>query len=494
MINFNILQSLAGNNEMPHIVAQLPSAAPSGGDDSLLSLLGGIKGLIGQSIGQPTQQTGNFQGSGVNPQYVQNAVTNPAALNTQPRLSQLVDQNVGDLFKRPAFQTALEAQQKAQQAGVTNSPILTVVDYSLPADQKRLWVLDTNKKQVLMNTYVAQGATPGFSNIPGSHQSSLGTYLTGNEYYSNSMNRDALKLQGLDRGVNDNAFARGIVIHGGSYVGPDKQGTSWGCFAVPNSDTQQLIGLTKNGTIVHAYAPDNTAQNNFKSNLTPSAKQNFAAFQTQSNIQHPSLQAVMNGIAHVESSDSSTPYTLISKPAGNGDRSYGKYQIMGNNIPSWTKEATGTAYTRQQFLNNPQIQDQTASYMLNKSLKQGYSPDDAAMIWFTGRPYNKTGNVKDSYGTTKDMYLKKFREGMQQGLPQTLNDIQPIVPKPQTQIPVQQPIAQPPAAPTGPLNPSTAVLAQGLGGLAPNNPNQIGQPFTIGNGVNWHGLQNIWGI
>jgi len=131
----------------------------------------------------------------------------------------------------------------------------------------------------------------------------------------------------------------------------------------------------------------------------------------------PQLAQVMRGIAHVESQDSNDPYNLVSKPSRNGDRAYGKYQIMGNNIPSWTKEALGTAMTPQQFMASPEAQEKTAAFHLNKSLQAGYSPQDTASIWFSGRPQSKAGNARDAYGTTVPQYVNKFNQGYKQGQP-----------------------------------------------------------------------------
>lgn len=124
------------------------------------------------------------------------------------------------------------------------------------------------------------------------------------------------------------------------------------------------------------------------------------------------LPMVMAGIAHVESGGSKDPYTLISKPSRNGDRAYGKYQIMGNNIPSWSKMAIGQSMTPEQFMSDPAAQERIAAFMINQNLKRGYSPEDAASIWFSGRPQAKAGNSKDVYGTTVPQYVQKFKTGV----------------------------------------------------------------------------------
>jgi len=126
----------------------------------------------------------------------------------------------------------------------------------------------------------------------------------------------------------------------------------------------------------------------------------------------PQLNSTMQGIAHVESGGSQHPYSLIGRDTGKGDHALGKYQILGENVPSWTKEALGYSMTPNEFLASPEAQDKTAAYMQNKLLKAGYSPQDVASIWFTGKPLAKAGNVHDSYGTTPSEYIKRFNEGI----------------------------------------------------------------------------------
>lgn len=133
---------------------------------------------------------------------------------------------------------------------------------------------------------------------------------------------------------------------------------------------------------------------------------------------HPQLGATMNSIAQIESGGEKNPYNTIGKATSSGDHAYGFSQIMGSNIPSWTKEAGLGRMTPKQYLASPEAQRKTTAYHLNKILKQGYSPQDAASIWFTGRPVNKVSdNVKDSYGTTNDQYQKRFNENMQSQTP-----------------------------------------------------------------------------
>lgn len=102
-------------------------------------------------------------------------------------------------------------------------------------------------------------------------------------------------------------------------------------------------------------------------------------------------------------------YSAIGKTTASGDRAYGKYQVMGNNIPSWTKEVFGKAMTIQEFLKNPQAQDQLAEAKMGKLLAQYGNIDDVASVWFSGRPVKKAGNAKDVNGTTVPGYIKNIR-------------------------------------------------------------------------------------
>jgi hypothetical protein len=119
---------------------------------------------------------------------------------------------------------ALRAQARAAALGLATRPIVTVIDYSLPSRERRLWVLDLARGLVLAHELVAHGRDTGddmalrFSNRPGSLQSSLGTFVTGKTY--SGTHGLSLRLRGLDPGLNDQAEARAIVVHGADYVDP----------------------------------------------------------------------------------------------------------------------------------------------------------------------------------------------------------------------------------------------------------------------------------
>lgn len=112
-------------------------------------------------------------------------------------------------------------------------------------------------------------------------------------------------------------------------------------------------------------------------------------------------------IANIESSGN---YGALGPVTKGGDRAYGKYQVMGANVPTWTKEATGTQMTPEEFLANKEAQDTTFKHHFGKALEQYGTPEDAASVWFSGKPRAAAGNASDVLGTTVPSYLKKFNE------------------------------------------------------------------------------------
>lgn len=165
-----------------------------------------------------------------------------------------------------ALELAVQAMECAEAAGVASSERLAVIDYSLPSTEARLWVFDLNKQTLLYNERVAHGKNSGgnlaqyFSNEPDSLTSSLGLYRTLETYYGK--HGYSLRMDGLDEGFNDNAFARAIVIHGADYVSDDmientgRIGRSWGCPALDKGIAKRVINDLKDGQFVFSYYPD----------------------------------------------------------------------------------------------------------------------------------------------------------------------------------------------------------------------------------------------
>ena len=166
------------------------------------------------------------------------------------------------------FEKAFLGFQNLKKSGKLEptAHLLSVCDFSLSSCKKRLWVIDLDEKKILFNTLVAHGKGTGeefatnFSNTENSHQSSLGFYITEQTYTGD--NGYSLRLFGMDKGYNDAALERCIVMHGANYVSEDfirsekRLGRSWGCPAIPRELTQPIINTIKNGTCLFIYYPD----------------------------------------------------------------------------------------------------------------------------------------------------------------------------------------------------------------------------------------------
>ncbi len=148
---------------------------------------------------------------------------------------------------------------------ITKKDIFTICDFSQSSKRKRLYLIDIENLTVVMNTYVAHGKRSGveyanrFSNKPNSHQSSLGFYITRNTYYGE--HGLSLVIDGVEKGINDKAERRRIVVHGSNYIGDTwknngNMGRSFGCPAVPKKQSLLLINAIKNGSCLFIYHPD----------------------------------------------------------------------------------------------------------------------------------------------------------------------------------------------------------------------------------------------
>ena len=143
--------------------------------------------------------------------------------------------------------------------------VLSICDFSQSSSSQRLYVIDVRNKKVLYRTFVAHGINSGeeyansFSNQPESCKSSLGFYVTRKTYFGS--NGLSLRIDGVDKGFNDNANKRSIVIHGASYVSLrilhkyGVMGTTFGCPAIPTEVSNEIIPLVKNGSCFFIYYP-----------------------------------------------------------------------------------------------------------------------------------------------------------------------------------------------------------------------------------------------
>lgn len=169
-------------------------------------------------------------------------------------------------LSKQAFEYAWKGYQRLlEKKMVARSRYLTICDFSQSSKQKRLYIIDVSSQELITNTYVAHGRNSGgeyatkFSNTPESLQSSLGFYITQNTYYG--AHGLSLRLQGVDGSFNNKAFARSIVIHGATYVDESRvraggyMGRSWGCPALPQKESAEIITTIKGGTCLFIYHP-----------------------------------------------------------------------------------------------------------------------------------------------------------------------------------------------------------------------------------------------
>ena len=169
-------------------------------------------------------------------------------------------------LSQQAFDYAKKGLNKLIEEGrLLNDSIISIIDFSEPSNKKRLFILDLKNYKVLFNTLVAHGRNTGrewatyFYNQGSSFMSSPGFYITGETY--EGKNGYSLKLEGIENGINDNAFDRGIVIHGADYVSDNFVNTqgyigrSQGCPAVPVQASRPIINTIKNGTCLFIYHP-----------------------------------------------------------------------------------------------------------------------------------------------------------------------------------------------------------------------------------------------
>lgn len=162
------------------------------------------------------------------------------------------------------FKTAILGYRQIETTNKKN--LVTIIDYTKPSSEKRFYVIDLENKKLLFESYVAHGKNSGenfvtsFSNESNSLQSSLGFFLTAETYIGE--NGYSMKLDGLEKGINDNARSREIVIHGAEYVSPEyikkygRLGRSWGCPALPSETSKVIIDKISNGSCIFIYGDD----------------------------------------------------------------------------------------------------------------------------------------------------------------------------------------------------------------------------------------------
>ena len=213
-----------------------------------------------------TPLAGPLLKSAAHPIAISASVAAPVALTAQGRFDASLRQTYESLqaeqqgLRFEVFQRAMTGYLNLRHAGrlAESQHCLTVIDFDLPSVEKRLWVLDLANNKVLFHTLVAHGHNSGentatnFSNTDQSNMSSLGFYVTGQEY--EGKHGHSLRLQGLDEGYNTNAATRSVVMHGADYVSEDfikqygRLGRSLGCPALPLDQYAQIIDAVRGGS------------------------------------------------------------------------------------------------------------------------------------------------------------------------------------------------------------------------------------------------------
>jgi hypothetical protein len=183
-----------------------------------------------------------------------------------------MNSNTYSLPDMQGFKEALKGYYQLKAEGVIQKDILTLIDFSLSSNSKRLWVIDMATNTILYNSLVAHGRNTGeefansFSNATSSFKSSLGFYNTGEIY--KGKHGISLKLDGLEKGINDNARARGVVMHSANYVSNSfiksnkRLGRSQGCPAIPEELLKGIVETIKNKSCLFIYHPSRSYEKN----------------------------------------------------------------------------------------------------------------------------------------------------------------------------------------------------------------------------------------
>lgn len=221
-----------------------------------------------------------LMGSGVLMALIFNVQRAPAAVSASaliPVLEKRAGQDLMVLYEElaldslglspAAFNYAVQGYTRLLTTGkIKREDIISIIDFSLPSSKKRLFVIDLRQEKLLFNTLVSHGRNSGretattFSNEPESYKSSLGFYITGETYRGE--HGYSLRLQGEEKGINDNAMSRGIVMHSAAYVNERFArsqgyiGRSLGCPAIPEVLHRKIIESIRNGTCLFLYSPD----------------------------------------------------------------------------------------------------------------------------------------------------------------------------------------------------------------------------------------------
>ncbi|WP_193075090.1 murein L,D-transpeptidase catalytic domain family protein [Pseudomonas sp. FME51] len=197
---------------------------------------------------------------------METAITHPPAQPyTQTTLASTLATQAPELNPQVLL-TAVSAMQCAVNSGAEPAKRLAVIDFSLPSTEQRMWIFDLQARTLVLQDLVAHGQGSGdnlasnFSNIEGSHQSSIGLFRTQESYFGK--HGYSLRMDGLEPGINDLARQRAIVIHPADYVDPSwierhgRIGRSHGCPAVRPEVASMVVDSLKGGQFMFSWYPD----------------------------------------------------------------------------------------------------------------------------------------------------------------------------------------------------------------------------------------------
>jgi len=190
------------------------------------------------------------------------------------------NQHIKDLFNScelldkmsySVFKKAVIGYYNMKKEGKLKGNLLSVLDFRQASNEERFYLIDMNKKELVLRSLVAHGKNSGkkypvsFSNVPQSNKTSMGFYVTAETYTGE--NGLSLKLDGIDFPFNTNVRMRNIVIHGSDYVSPKEIkekgfiGQSEGCPALPLDNYKKIINMIKGGHCLFIYTSDPIYQN-----------------------------------------------------------------------------------------------------------------------------------------------------------------------------------------------------------------------------------------
>ena len=173
---------------------------------------------------------------------------------------------LNDKVSFSCFNNAMHGLEKIEDLEIfdnSNNNLLVMVDYTKPSTEERLFIIDLRKKQLLISSLVTHGRGTGdlyatkFSNKNNSYSTSSGFYLTGNIY--NGKHGESLELYGLEKGKNDNAKKRTIVMHSAYYANKafaekyGRLGRSKGCLVLPTDLNAKIINLISGGVVLYIH-------------------------------------------------------------------------------------------------------------------------------------------------------------------------------------------------------------------------------------------------